>query len=114
VEATCRFADEVTLQQPHEARDFGRGSRPVVRCERVQRQHVDVAAGCGFDYLAHGLGARAVSRRARQTAPLRPTAVAVHDDRSMHESLKYLWLPGSALPCVLDAARTSACPLRSS
>ena len=86
VEAARRLADEIALQEAHQARDFLRRPRPVVRGERVQRQDVDRAARCGLDDSADGFGAGAMAGRTDEAAALRPTTVAVHDDRSVHRS----------------------------
>ena len=69
--------------QTHQKVDLGLRAPPVLQRKRVQRQRLDLQPGAGLDHLAGGLYAGAVPGHPRQVAPLRPAAVAVHDDGDM-------------------------------
>ncbi|GCC48803.1 hypothetical protein chiPu_0033289, partial [Chiloscyllium punctatum] len=79
----CDLVGEIEPQQPHQRRDFGFRTTPIVARECVQRQRADALVGRGLDDAADRLDARFMSTQARQAAPRRPAAVAVHDDADM-------------------------------
>ena len=71
---------QIFVKQGHDGAHLVRRAFPVLGGEGVDRQIVETevfAVGCD---PAKCLAARGVARRARQTALLRPAAIAVHDD----------------------------------
>ena len=71
---------QIFVKQGHDGAHLVRRAFPVLGGEGVDRQIVETevfAVGCD---PAKCLAARGMARRARQTALLRPAAIAVHDD----------------------------------
>ena len=56
------------------------GPLPVLAAERIERQTVDPQRFDRAVQLAHRFHAAPMAESARQAAPLRPAAIAVHDD----------------------------------
>jgi hypothetical protein len=74
------FSFKKFFQQTHQRDDFSSGALPVFSGERVKREIFYVQIAATFDAFSNCLGASFVAFYARQSARLRPTAVAVHDD----------------------------------
>ena len=75
--------DEVLEVQVHQRTDFSRGPFPVLHREGIERQGVELEPGALDDDVADGLRASAMPGNARLISLLRPSTVAVHDDRDM-------------------------------
>src|SRR5207244_10979496 len=73
-------AVDCLLDEAHHHGDLVHRPAPVLRRERVERQIVEADLGAGADRRARRLHAFAMTGHARQPAPGRPPAVAVHDD----------------------------------
>ena len=67
-------------KQAHQKIDFRFGPPPIFQGKRVQGQRRNVQPRAGFDHGARRLHPGAVAGHARQMPPLRPAAIAVHDD----------------------------------
>ena len=75
------FCFQIAAEQTHQEIDFAAGTLlPVLLGKRVQRERGNADAGRGFDRRAHRRDSGAMSGDARQMAPARPAAVAVHDN----------------------------------
>jgi hypothetical protein len=72
-----------TSQKAHQIRHFGRRPAPVLGRKAVDRQIAHAKADGGAHRDADRFDAAAMALEARQSARLRPTAVAVHDDADM-------------------------------
>src|SRR5262245_56813061 len=88
---------DVALQQRHQRVHFGARTLPVLRRERIQRQHVDAEPRRRFDDIAYRLDAGTMSLDARQVALRRPPAVPVHDDGDVRRQLVEVDLPRQCL-----------------
>ncbi len=75
---------KIALEQRHDRRDLRLRALPVLGRERVDRQVVDAEVLAVRRDPSERLSSGLVPGGARQTAILRPAAVAVHDDRDMH------------------------------
>src|SRR3546814_4912145 len=69
--------------QPHQVADLIGGAFPVFAGKGVERQHLYAEVGRGLHDAAHRLHTPAMTHDARQETPLRPAAVAIHDDGDM-------------------------------
>jgi hypothetical protein len=74
---------QVVLQQRHQGGDLGLRPLPVLDRERVEGQHLQAQARGGLHHVPHGVDAGAVPLHPALVAELRPTPVAVHDDRDV-------------------------------
>jgi len=70
-------------QQAEQRVDLAFGPAPVFRGEGKQRQELDARFAGSLNRFADSLHALVVADRARKTALLCPTAVAIHDDGNM-------------------------------
>ena len=71
------------LEQMHQRENFALRALPVFRGKCVEGQELDLQFAATFDAGAHRVGALLVALDSRQSAVLRPAAVAVHDDRDV-------------------------------
>ena len=74
---------QILPQQAHQEINFRLGTPPVLHRKRVKSERWNVQARAGFDDHSRGFHSRAMPGHARQVPPLRPAAVAVHDDGDM-------------------------------
>ena len=75
------FRLQIAAEQAHEEIHFALGTLlPILFGKSIERERGNADAGRGFNRRAHGRDSGAVSGDARQVAPPRPTAVAVHDN----------------------------------
>src|SRR3546814_4162492 len=73
----------IFVKQPHQVADLIGGAFPVFAGKGVERQHLYAEVGRGLHDAAHRLHTPAMTHDARQETPLRPAAVAIHDDGDM-------------------------------
>jgi hypothetical protein len=81
-EPSC-FQTKECAQQPEDALHLGLRPMPIIRRERVERETADSDLIRALNDAASRHDPCAMTRRARQSAPLRPPSVAVHDDGHM-------------------------------
>jgi hypothetical protein len=74
---------EVLLQERHQRDDLEARPFPVFDGEGVDRQGVELEPGARLDRLPHGRDPGPMALDPRRAPLLRPSAVAVHDDRDM-------------------------------
>ena len=70
-------------EEVHESHDFFFGAFPVLGRERIDGEVLHTYVVCGTNGLAHRLDAGGVPLQAVESAFLRPSTVAVHDDGNM-------------------------------
>ena len=75
-----QFLAQVLAQQAHQEIDFRLGPAPVFQRKRIQRKRGNAQPRARLDHGPRRLHAGAMAGDARQMPPLRPAAVAVHDD----------------------------------
>ena len=75
-------------EQLHQRADFLFGPPPVLAGEREQGQCLDAGFEAEVDADVHRAGAGAMADHARPATPLRPAAVAVHDDCDVPRQLR--------------------------
>ena len=72
--------DHVLLEQVHQEIELALRPLPVLARQAIQRELLDAQPGALLGRAAHAGHAAAVPLDPRQALPLRPAAVAVHDD----------------------------------
>ena len=69
-----------TLEQAHQRKNFALRPLPVFGRKGIEGEKLDPQIAAAFDAGAHRVGAFFVALDPRQSALLRPAAVAIHDD----------------------------------
>jgi hypothetical protein len=81
------FEAKKCADNPEDALHLLRGSRPVVRRERIERENTNAEIGCVFHNTADGGNAGTMASNARQPLTCGPAAIAVHNDGDMKTRL---------------------------
>ena len=81
------FLLEILGEKTHEEIHLRSRPLPVLRGERVDRQHLDAEIDAYLHDVKQGSDARAMACRADEALSLRPASVAVHDDGDMARPL---------------------------
>ena len=77
------FGDQVLTKKIHERVDFAPRAVPVLFAERVKGECRNAESPCRAHHIAHRIRTAGMPRRTRLPSRLRPTPVAVHNDRDM-------------------------------
>src|SRR5262249_3215775 len=103
-----QFPLQVFAEQPHQELDFGLRAARVPAGEDGGSETGKFQASGSLDCLASRFNTPLVARSARQTTPLSPAAVTIHDDRNVARKAvsidffeKLGFLPGGGLPEVV-------------
>src|SRR5580698_9013693 len=75
-----RFQAQERAQQPEDALHLDTRTAPVIAGKGIERQPGDTHVWCAFHHAAHCRYTGTMAGGARQAAPHRPAAIAIHDD----------------------------------
>ena len=78
-----RFFFQKAFEQSHQGENLTLGTLPVLGRKSVEGQEFDLQFAAGFHAGTHGFRSFFVTFDSGQTAALRPTTVAIHDNRDM-------------------------------
>ena len=78
-----QFLSQKLPQQSHQSVDLKPGPLPILHGKSVERENFHAQPSAGLDGAAYRTDSRLVAGNARQTPPLGPAAVPVHDNRDV-------------------------------